>query len=169
MISPWNTIIWQQFGAAIDMLENAIVACPEKVWGEKKGWWEFWYLSSHALFWLDYYLSDSVEGFAPPAPFGLEELDPAGVLPERIYTKEELLTYLKHGREKCRTTIQAMTEETAHQPCGSKRPGLTNAELLLYVMRHVQHHAAQLNLILRQRIDSAPQWVSKTKIKLSSK
>jgi len=33
-------------------------------------------------------------------------------------------------------------------------------------MRHVQHHAAQLNLILRQTIDSAPTWVSKTKIKL---
>jgi len=34
-------------------------------------------------------------------------------------------------------------------------------------MRHVQHHAAQLNLILRQTIDSAPRWVAKTKIKLS--
>jgi uncharacterized damage-inducible protein DinB len=42
------------------------------------------------------------------------------------------------------------------------------AELLLYNMRHVQHHAAQLNLILRQKIDSAPNWVSKTKTKLDS-
>jgi uncharacterized damage-inducible protein DinB len=33
------------------------------------------------------------------------------------------------------------------------------AELLLYNVRHVQHHAAQLSLILRQTTDSAPGWV----------
>ena len=41
------------------------------------------------------------------------------------------------------------------------------SELLLYNMRHVQHHAAQLNLILRQQTDSAPGWVAKAKSKLS--
>jgi len=40
-------------------------------------------------------------------------------------------------------------------------------ELLLYNMRHVQHHAAQLNLMLRQAVDSAPGWVAKTKVGLS--
>jgi hypothetical protein len=24
----WNTVVWRQFGAAINMLENALVACP---------------------------------------------------------------------------------------------------------------------------------------------
>jgi uncharacterized damage-inducible protein DinB len=33
-------------------------------------------------------------------------------------------------------------------------------EILLYNMRHVQHHAAQLNLLLRQEINKAPDWVS---------
>jgi hypothetical protein len=37
------------------------------------------------------------------------------------------------------------------------------AELFLYNLRHVQHGAAQLNLILRQAIDSAPRWVARTK------
>jgi len=32
-------------------------------------------------------------------------------------------------------------------------------EILLYNMRHVQHHAAQLNQLLRQEIDQAPDWV----------
>jgi len=35
--SQIKKIIWQQFGAAIDMLENAIKACPEKVWGKEIG------------------------------------------------------------------------------------------------------------------------------------
>jgi hypothetical protein len=28
--------------------------------------------------------------------------------------------------------------------------------------RHVQHHTAQLNLLLRQRTDSAPRWVGRS-------
>jgi hypothetical protein len=35
-------------------------------------------------------------------------------------------------------------------------------ELLLYNLRHVQHHAAQLNLILRQQVDAAASWVGRT-------
>ncbi|MBI5266923.1 MAG: DinB family protein, partial [candidate division Zixibacteria bacterium] len=114
----------------------------------------------HTLFFLDFYLSDSAEGFAPPAPFGLEEMDPAGALPPRVYTKEELLTYLAHCREKCRRAVRSLTDEKAHAQCGSLRPGLTFFELHMYTMRHVQHHAAQLNLLLRQKTDSAPGWVS---------
>lgn len=166
-IINWKQTIWRQFGAGIDMLENAIRACPENVWVGKGGsFYDFWYLSSHTIFWLDFYLSDSSETFQPPHPFGLEELDPAGALPPRIYTKDELLTYLDYGRRKCRKAILALTDESAHRDCGSKRPGLTNVEILLYNMRHVQHHAAQLNMLLRQSIDSAPQWVGKTKVGL---
>lgn len=166
MITQYKSIIWRQFGASIDMLENAIVACPDKVWGDRVDWHEFWYLASHTLFFLDYYLSDTSEGFAPPPPFGLEELDPAGVLPPRVYTKDELLTYLVHCRAKCRKTIGALTDERANQEAVRLRPGLTYAELHLYSMRHVQHHAAQLNLLLRQKTDSAPGWVSKAKAPL---
>ena len=151
----WKTPIWQQFGAAIDMLENAMRACPDDVWPE------CWYIAYHTLFFLDFNSSESAEGFAPPAPFTLEELDPAGILPERPFTKDELLGYLEHGRKKCRATIEAITEETAGEHCGFERPDITRVELLLYNMRHVQHHTGQLNLILRQRIDSAPRWVAK--------
>lgn len=163
-----KTTIWRQFGAAIDMLENAILACPDQLWGDRSRTHEYWYMTFHTLFWLDFYLSESAENFTPPAPFGIEEMDPAGVLPDRVYSKEELLTYLKHGRRKCQKAILALDDKSAHQSCGSKRPELTNLELIFYTMRHVQHHAAQLNLILRQTIDSAPRWVGKTKIDLGT-
>ncbi|HEV8190375.1 MAG TPA: hypothetical protein VGP82_02675 [Ktedonobacterales bacterium] len=32
MDSLWRTILWKQFGAAIAMLDNALVACPESLW-----------------------------------------------------------------------------------------------------------------------------------------
>ena len=163
MNNTWKTIIWQQFGAAIDMLENAILACPEIIWGDRSRQPEYWYIVYHTLFFLDFYLSDSAEGFAPPAPFTLAELDPAGLLPDRVYTKDELLDYLEHGRRKCRAAIETLTEERAYQRCGFERPDVSVLELYLYTMRHVQHHAAQLNLILRQTINSAPRWVARTK------
>ena len=28
----WKQMIWGQLGAAIDMLENAVLACPDDVW-----------------------------------------------------------------------------------------------------------------------------------------
>jgi DinB superfamily len=163
----WKTILWQQFGAAIDMLENALLACPDELWSDRSRQPEFWYVIYHTLFFLDLYLSGSVEGFTPPAPFTLEELDPAGLLPERPYTKAELHSYLEHGREKCRATIEALTDEKARRTCEFEWLDVNEAELLLYNMRHVQHHAAQLNLILRQTIDSAPRWVAKAKSTLS--
>jgi hypothetical protein len=161
-----KTIIWQQFGASIDMLENAMRACPEDLWGDRSQRPEFWYAVFHTLFFFDLYLSDSDVGFSPPAPFTLDELDERGLLPEVVYTKEELQKYLEHGREKCRATIATMTEERANRRCGFDWLNISVAEVLLYNMRHVQHHVGQLNLILRQKVDSAPRWVRKTKTKL---
>jgi len=90
-------------------------------------------------------------------------MDPAGIIPERPYTKDELQAYLEHSRKKCRARIEALTDEQARQRWVFGSVDLSVAELLLYNMRHVQHHAAQLNLILRQTTDSAPRWVFKAK------
>jgi hypothetical protein len=74
-------ILWKQFGATIDMLENAIDMCTSELWHSDK---EFWYSAYHAIFYLDYYLSEELDDLMPPEPFGLSEFDPAGLLPERI-------------------------------------------------------------------------------------
>lgn len=167
----WKTSLWQQFGAAIDMLEQAMQACPEDLWSDPTRtpeWLEddivgFWYLAYHTLFWLDLYLSGSTEGFAPPAPFTLAELEPAGLLPEKPYTKGELQRYLEHARTKCRTTIEALTDEKAREHYRFRWGEMSFLELLLYNLRHVQHHTGQLNLILRQETASAPGWVVRAK------
>ncbi len=158
----WKTAVWRQFGAAIDMLENVIVACPVQLWGDRSSKPEFWYMTFHALFFLDLYLSESDKGFTPPEPFTLDELDERGLMPERVYSKDELLAYLRHGREKCRATIAAMTEEHASRRCGFDWLDISTGEALLYNMRHVQHHAGQLGALLRGKGDTPPRWVRKT-------
>jgi hypothetical protein len=162
----WKTALWKQYGAAIDMLENAMHAAPEELWNDRsrgpKYWYQYSYQVYHTLFWLDFYLSESEQGFAPPAPFTLDEMDPAGLFPERPYTKAELQRYLEHGRAKCRAAISALTDEKAQARCGFARYDMSVFELLVHNLRHVQHHTAQLNLILRQTVDAVPGWVGRT-------
>lgn len=82
-------------------------------------------------------------------------------MPERVYAKEELLTYLQYCRNKCQNLIDSLPYETLniHWVNVSKTMDYPNIEILLYNMRHVQHHAAQLNLILRQEINDTSDWV----------
>jgi uncharacterized damage-inducible protein DinB len=161
VIDFWRAAIRQQFHAAIDMLANAIEACPDSVWfGQGQG--AFWYLAFHTIFFLDLYLSPVDEDqFRPPAPFGVTELADEVILPEPAYRKDELLGYVEHCRRKLDGLMAGMTEEWVAEACPFAFRKMSNGELLLYNMRHVQHHAAQLNLLLRQTTNSAPRWVSK--------
>ncbi|HVU66042.1 MAG TPA: DinB family protein [Ktedonobacteraceae bacterium] len=178
MDALWKTALWQQFGAAIDMLENALLACPDTHWRGRL--WsnvaddappseaaEFWYITYHTLFWLDLYLTGSREGFVPPAPFTLSELDPAGALPERPYTREELQTYLRYLRKKCQTTIAGLSDEMARRDVSFRWLGnrsMSFFELCLYTMRHVQEHGAQLSMFLGQsNIHADDDWVAQAK------
>lgn len=169
MPSPWNDLIWRQLGASLDMLENAIRACPLPLWGDRERFPEFWYIAYHTLFFTDYYLSTSDQGFAPPSPFTLSEFDPSGVMPERVYSKDELLAYLEHSRAKAKARLLALTDDEAFGDSGFARREMSVLELAIYNTRHVQHHTAQLNLLLRQVTDSAPPWVSKAGSPLSGR
>lgn len=155
--------IWQQFGASIDMLENSITACPNELWSTES---KFWYIGYHTLYWLDYYLSDDTpmeKDFVPPPPFTKSEFE-YNAVPERVYDKTELLHYLRFGKKKLHDLLTRLTaEELLTKRFVSEYKDYSIFEMLLYNMRHVQHHTAQLNLLLRQGINAAPDWVSRTK------
>ncbi len=170
MDSPFKSAISQQFGSAIDMLEKVMLACPDELWQVRL--WddpqlpraaEFWYLAYHTLFWLDLYLSGTVEGFEPPAPFSLDELDPRGIIPERPFTRDELRAYLEHDRNKLQAAIADLTGAGAERRCNFPWGEVTFAALLLDNMRHVQEHTAQLNMILGQKIGWSPKWIANAK------
>ena len=151
-------LLWQQFGASLDMVSNAIRRCPDTIWDNGR---KFWYQAFHALWSTDYYLTRDAASFHPPAPFDMSEFEHR--MPDRSYTRYELLTYTTYCRRKCRDTIARLTPESAEWiwENASRTRTFPFFELQLYNLRHVQHHAAQLNLLLRQAIDDAPQWVSR--------
>jgi DinB superfamily len=181
METAWRTALWPQFGAAIDMLDNALVACPTPLWTERlwpgplspqfpAQFGEFWYVAFHALVWTDLYLSGvREEDFAPPAPFPKGELDSLETLPDRPYTQEELHAYLVSTRRKCHATLGALTDEQAHRPVAypwARGQPISYLELQLYNLRHIQEHAAQLSLFLGQHgvPDADLRWVARAKV-----
>ena len=82
-------------------------------------------------------------------------------MPPRVYTAPELLPYLEYGRQKCRAEMARLDGQTAARRRTVGSVDLSQVELHLYNLRHVQHHAGQLHLILRQRTDDAPRWVTR--------
>lgn len=152
--------IEQQFGAAVDALEGAIRACPDAAWTAGDHGQQPWYLAFHAIFWLGFYLSEGAPNYMPPAPFTRGELEP-DVFPERPYGQKELLTWL----EQCRGTLAARISTIAGGPepirrrCRLPWGEMEAVELLLYNLRHVQHHAGQLNLLIRQAGGQPAPWI----------
>jgi hypothetical protein len=161
MGNSFKEALWKQFGASIDMLDNAIAMCPDGLWDTEE---KFWYSSYHCLFWLDYYLTPEPSTFTPTPPYTLSEFNPTGEMPERTYSKDELLNYLKSNREKLRKLLSTLTdEEIVNRRWVNDYKNFSLLEILLYNMRHVQHHAAQLNKFLRKNLNNAPAWISQSK------
>ncbi|ELR73608.1 hypothetical protein C900_02693 [Fulvivirga imtechensis AK7] len=149
--------------------------CTDELWQKEK---KFFYMTYHTTIFLDYYLSNPVKTFAPALPYTLvdESQMPAeavdDVIPDRLYSKEEVLSYLASIRKKCKDLILNSSsdkllerwidnsETDLHGLCPSIVKNYTLLEIILYNLRHVQHHGAQLNLILKEKIGIAPGWVS---------
>lgn len=160
-----RTALWQQFSAAIDMLENALLACSEMLWqehlwidGESADEGAFWGITHHTLGCLDVFLTGCSEEALP-----VFKKRSDGVIP-----KDELHPYLVQLRQTCQATLAALSEEKAHQLYTFQWPGgatLSYFELLLYTLRHVQEHAAQLSLFLGQHAipGDAIHWILRAK------
>lgn len=172
MNNLWQSVLWQQFGAAIDTLSDALVACPDELWryqiwedpDDEPEYGEFWFVVYHTLHWVDVFLTGTTEGFTPPERFRLYEKGPDGILPKTPYSREDLQAYLLECRRKCQATVEGLTEESAQAACNIRwMKDLSFLELQLYCMRHVQEHAAQLNLMLGKQTGSAPDWVPRAR------
>ncbi len=175
MVHTFKDCLWKNFGAAIDMLKNAIVVCPDELWQKEK---KFFYLAYHTVIFLDYYLTSPVKYFEPDLPYTITDDDKLptdaidDVIPNMFYSKEEFLSYLSSIREKCKNLATLSSEQklqerwitdaeiNMHGLCPKLVENYTVLEILFYNFRHVQHHVAQLNFILRQKLNIASDWVS---------
>lgn len=156
MIETIKQSLWRQLGASIDMLKDSILLCPDDEWDTER---KIWYQAFHTLFFADYYLSQEPKTFTPPAPFTESEFEDS--MPERTYSKTELINYLSTCRQKAKNLIDNLTEQSveARWINASGSMNYSIHEILIYNIRHIQHHVAQINLHLRQTNNDATEWV----------
>ncbi|MCG7753696.1 DinB family protein [Flavihumibacter cheonanensis] len=157
--------LWNQFGACIDMLTNCIHTVPDDFFSHHK---RAYYLSFHTIVFLDYYSSFPPSSFTPLLSFTQLPVEqrPAesigDMIPDVIYTKEELLQYVEVIRAKCKGLVFSLTGDTT-QPRfteGSEEGDMDYSflEILLYNLRHTAHHVGQLQLIIRQELNQHTEW-----------
>ena len=85
-----------------------------------------------------------------------EELEPRKQV--LLYDRPTILAYVQHCRAKLADGLASETEVTLTAPCGFARRDFSRAELYVYTLRHVQHHAAALGLHLKQRFGLDLPW-----------
>lgn len=157
--------LWNQFGAAIDMLSNCIRFVPEDYLKTNK---RFYYLAYHTIVFLDYYSCIPPSEFAPLLPFTHqlpENCPPDSVgdmIPDAIFTKEELLNYIHTVRLKSHGLISSITEDSLNNRFkeGSEEGDMDYPllEILFYNLRHTAHHVGQLNQLIRQDFNQHMEW-----------
>lgn len=155
-----NDILAHQYEASLCMLHLAVEGCPQALWNAPLARLQFCQAAFHVVFFADVYLQarDDVDAIKTQ-PFHLahkaefrdyEELEDR----EQILTYEKVfvLEYLQFARRKAQETTIRETAEMLAGPSGFRRRTCSRAELHIYNIRHIQHHAAQL--ILRLRLDT---------------
>jgi len=158
MAETLKQLLASQFAASLSTLGHCVAKCPEPAWNARVARYPFCQTAFHTLFYADFYLGPDEESFrrqafhaANPALFGdyeqWEDREPVS-----LYERPQMAAYLEFCRGKAAATIQSETEETLCAPAKFPRRNFSRAELHVYNIRHIQHHAAQL--ILRLRLDS---------------
>jgi len=168
MTYTWHEVIGRQFAAAIQMMRSAIEACPDDLWDDRAGGSPFWHLAYHGLFFTDFYLSDDEQSFqardyhrdqAHFLPGDYQEFGGIVTTPDTAFTKAQLLEYADHCLQKCEAAFGKLTDERALARCGFWWYELNVGEFLLNNLRHAQHHAGQLALLLRRSRDIGIEWL----------
>jgi len=141
------------------MLTGAVEMCPDTLWDRPAKGMGFWYQVYHVLFFVDFDLHDASEEFRSP-DFDIHEYELKERHPpfESAYSKHVLLDYAGRCGDRVREVLLAVRDGGAVRILGTRRLGLPGLEVVFYEMRHVQHHAAQLNLQLRQEGITPPDW-----------
>lgn len=151
-------LLASQFEASLCTLAHAVERCPEELWNAPVAKYPFCQVAFHTLFFTDVYLGINPESLKQQ-PFHLANAALFGDYeqmlerePVAVYDRPQISGYLKFCRSKANEVIAVESAESLAAPAQFPRRNFSRAELHVYNIRHIQHHAAQL--ILRLRLDS---------------
>jgi hypothetical protein len=149
--------IRSQYHAALDMLEQAIVKCPDALWDDRRYQNIFWQIAYHVLFFTHLYLQPTGKDFALWAKGrqGYHEMGKDKAL--EPYCREDILEYLAFCRQQVEEKVPLLDLDG---PSGFSWLPFNKLELQFYNIRHLQHHTGELSERLGATGDVEVGWVS---------
>ena len=142
-------VIKSQYRAALKMLEEVIINCPESLWDHPNHKNRFWHTAFHTLFYTHLYLQSSEDDFTPWEKhernfisLGDDDSPDDQVKHTREpYRKEEVLEYLELCLEEVSKQVNSVDLEGVS---GFDWLPFNKLELQFYNIRHIQHHTGEL-------------------------
>src|SRR5579863_4880905 len=155
MLEAFKKLTTNQYEAALCTLNACMDRCPQTAWNAPVVNLKFCQVVFHTLFYADYYLGRSAGAFRTE-PFHREH---AGVfrdyeeledrVPVLLYERGWCKTYVDYCRLRVKEVVGSETAESLMAQSQFPPKTFSRAELHVYNIRHVQHHAAQLSMRLR--------------------
>lgn len=146
-----------QFFQAFTMMENMIEQCPEEIWSIKAGGFVFWQQILHTLSGSNYWMrqpgSTFEEPFADRTVYPELDGEPVG----RI-SREEMTVYKDYVKDLCRDFFEGKDDSWLAEPSGI-HDKISNLDVMLLQIRHIQYHVGHCNSILRDRGLEAVDWI----------
>lgn len=140
--------IVSQYRAALKMLMETIIKCPEETWEDEKNDNACWRLVYHALYYTDLYLAQSPDRHVPWRKhqenynyLGRVTRDNQPIIIEESYSKSDMQEYAEMIFKKCENSVN---ETIMQDKSGFRWLRMNKLEVHLYNMRHLQHHIGQL-------------------------
>ena len=169
-------VIKNQYHASLKMLRGALEQCPDTLWVSKEYINPFWRIAYHTLYFMHLYSQRSVREFTPwehhqtgihdmddvPAPPEILELTELPHRPPQTgepYTKAEILEYWAKCDGELDDAIDAMDIHSADS--GFSWYSVSKLEHQIIAIRHIQHHTAQLGVLLRSHANVGMEWLGR--------
>lgn len=165
MIEHYKSLIVRQYEAALCMLGACVDRCSDADWHAPVANLKFSQAAFHALLFTDLYLGSDVVSLRSQ-PFHRRHADVFADYeefenrPQRaLYDKPFVKMYLQFCRDKAAEVVASETAESLEHSSGFQWLEISRAEVHVYNVRHIHHHAAQLSLHLRLRTGEGIPWV----------
>lgn len=151
-----RAILASQYRAALHMLEQAIVRCPDALWARPDPRNRYWQIAYHALFYTHLYLQDSVAAFTAWPKHREEYLAAEPPAEPLAPDRATVLEYLGYCERQVADRLAHMDLDAAS---GFEWLPFSRRELQLYTIRHIQQHVGELTERLGDREGVAVDWV----------
>ena len=142
-----KSVIKSQYYAALEMLRQAVIQCPDDMWHFREDKNLFWHTAYHVLFYTHFYLQPKEEDFIPWEKHRDLLVSLAGDEAERKaelstpYSKEEINDYIDFCHKEAIKQVDALDLEAES---GFYWLPFNKLELQFYNIRHIQQHTGEL-------------------------